>query len=46
MDILTETQLPTLRNLKGELIKDYEKLDSLPGLDLKIAEVSPIKIKK
>lgn len=46
LKILTDASLPTLRNLKGEIVKDYEKLDSLPGLDLKIAIASPIKIKK
>ena len=46
LSILTDTFLPTLRNLKGEIVKDYEKLDSLPDLDLKIALASPTKIKK
>ena len=46
LNILTDTFLPTLRNIKGEIVKDYDKLDSLLGLDLKIAIASPTKVKK
>lgn len=46
LSILDDTFLPTLRNLKGEIVKDFDKLDPVPGLDLKIAVASPAKAKK
>ena len=44
--ILEDGMLGTVRNLEGKLINNYEELDSLLGLDLKIAMIPPIKIKK
>jgi hypothetical protein len=46
LKILTDSSIPTIRNLKGEIVKNFENLDSLPGLDLKIAIASPTKVKK
>ena len=43
--ILKDTLIPILRNLNGEMVADYHGLDSLPGLDLKIAIASPTKVK-
>lgn len=45
-NILEDDVLGTVRNLEGKLIRNYEELDNLPGLDLKIAMTAPIKIKK
>lgn len=46
LNILDDGHVGFIRNLKGDLIKKYDELDSLPGLDLKICLASPIKIKK
>jgi hypothetical protein len=45
-NILEDGVLGTIRNLEGNHKSKYEELDSLPGLDLKIAITSPIEIKK
>ncbi len=44
--ILEDGVIGTVTNLEGKLISKYEELDSLPGLDLKIAMTESIRIKK
>jgi len=44
--ILQESNILTVRNLKGELIKHVDQADTLPGLDLKIMRVDPTKFKQ
>ena len=44
--ILEDGVIPIVRNLEGKIICNYDELDNLPGLDLKIAMVDPIKIKQ
>ena len=45
-NILDDGQIGTVRNLTGKMVNKYDDLDSLPGLDLKIAIADPTKIKK
>ena len=45
-NILDDGQIGTVRNLTGKMVKKYDDLDSLPGLDLKIAIADPTKIKQ
>jgi len=45
LNILKDTLIPTVRNLNDEMVADYQELESLPGLDLKIAIASPTKVK-
>jgi hypothetical protein len=43
-NILDDGQIGTVLNLNGKMVSKYEELDSLPGLDLKIAIVDPTRI--
>lgn len=45
-NILDDGQIGTVRNLAGKLVNKYDDLDSLPGLDLKIAIIDPTKTKQ
>jgi len=44
--ILEDGVIPTVRNLKGEIVKNYNELDNLGDLPIKIAYYDPTKIKK
>lgn len=44
--ILQDAVIPTVRNLKGDIINHIEQADTLPGLDLKIMIADPTQIKK
>lgn len=46
LNILEDGVIPTIKNLKGEMISTYHELDTLPGIDLKIAMFDQTKIKK
>lgn len=46
LNILEDDIIPTVRNLKGEMIFKHTDLDTMPGTNLKIAMLSPTKIKK
>lgn len=46
LNILEDSTIPTIRNLKGEMIFKHTDLDTLPGTNVKIAMLSPTKIKK
>jgi len=45
-NILDDGQIGTVRNLTGQIVTKYDDLDSLPGLDLKIAIVDSTKTKQ
>lgn len=44
--ILEDDVIPTVRNLAGEMVKNYDDLDTLPGTNFKIAVDAPTKTKK
>ena len=45
-NILHDGQIGTVRNLTGKMVTKYDELDSLPGLDLKVAVIDPMKTKQ
>jgi hypothetical protein len=46
LGILHDSKIAVMRNLKGEIVSHYDKLDSMPGLDLKIAVADGLPLKK
>lgn len=46
LNILESSVIPTVRNLKCEMIKNISDCDLLPGTDIKIAIYDPTQIKK
>jgi len=44
--ILDDGVIPTVRNMKGDIVKNYNDLDNLGDLPIKLAIFSPTKVKK
>ena len=44
--ILEDAAIPTVRNLNGDIVKNYNDLDNLGDLPIKIAVLDPTKVKK